>query len=520
MSDQKVYVIGSAPDCDIVVDEPHVSGHHCKLHFDRGGFLLEDLQSTNGTYVNGVRISEATIITKGEKVTLGRKSPMPWPGSNDVASGSAPPPPASPPKSTPEPKSAEPKAPPPKPVPADPPAPAKPVPQPVPMSSAAQAPSETVSTPPPASAGKLPDVPKPASVKSVPPLPDEAPVAPPKQPPAAKPLPAAPKASPKPPTPKAPAAKSLPEAPTAAPPKGAPAAKSNTPPEIKQRPPASPARPSPRFTDPFALDPDGNPKKGNTMLLVGAGVAVAACVGLLIWAFSGNGPDVDPPPKPGEGTNTTPGDGGSPGDGSGTPVVRDKDDSENGGRSDGTPAATNPRDAVVWLGFELQDKIYRYASGFAIAPDRVVTSASHESWIRDALNDEDIVVLAGNERESVRVSKFEAIAIPGDEHGMLVVNIPELAGLVTLKPGSAQPAVDAPIDILTWGEWDSGNVPEVVVEKSTVQSTSSGSGFTPGFSETERKFQGAAVLSKGELVGMFNVSNGSPIVQPIPGQLR
>lgn len=82
MSDTAIYVIGSAPDCDIVVDAPHVSSRHCQLTYERGGYLLEDLGSTNGTFVNGVRISEETIVTKGERVTLGRNTLMPWPNGN------------------------------------------------------------------------------------------------------------------------------------------------------------------------------------------------------------------------------------------------------------------------------------------------------------------------------------------------------------------------------------------------------------------------------------------------------
>jgi uncharacterized protein len=86
------YLIGSDPECDIVVGEPHVSSRHCRLTYDRGGYLLEDLGSTNGTYVNGVRISEVTFVTKGERVTLGRSVPLPWPGTREALKPSPPPP--------------------------------------------------------------------------------------------------------------------------------------------------------------------------------------------------------------------------------------------------------------------------------------------------------------------------------------------------------------------------------------------------------------------------------------------
>ena len=44
-----------------------------------GGFLLTDLGSTNGTYVNGVRIAGPIRLTAFDSVTLGRTVPLPWP---------------------------------------------------------------------------------------------------------------------------------------------------------------------------------------------------------------------------------------------------------------------------------------------------------------------------------------------------------------------------------------------------------------------------------------------------------
>ena len=45
--------IGKASDNDFVVNDPHVSRYHAKLIREGGGcWLLEDLGSTNGTFVN------------------------------------------------------------------------------------------------------------------------------------------------------------------------------------------------------------------------------------------------------------------------------------------------------------------------------------------------------------------------------------------------------------------------------------------------------------------------------------
>jgi pSer/pThr/pTyr-binding forkhead associated (FHA) protein len=54
--------IGSRPDCDLVVNVLSVSGHHCRLTRDETGFVLEDLNSTNGTFVNGERIRGAVRV--------------------------------------------------------------------------------------------------------------------------------------------------------------------------------------------------------------------------------------------------------------------------------------------------------------------------------------------------------------------------------------------------------------------------------------------------------------------------
>jgi pSer/pThr/pTyr-binding forkhead associated (FHA) protein len=88
----KSWTIGSKPDCDLVVTLPRVSGHHCRLTRDENGYLLEDLGSTNGTYLNGVRITDGVRVTPSDSITFGLTTPMPWPpeaaeGGNNVMPG-------------------------------------------------------------------------------------------------------------------------------------------------------------------------------------------------------------------------------------------------------------------------------------------------------------------------------------------------------------------------------------------------------------------------------------------------
>jgi ABC-type multidrug transport system ATPase subunit/ABC-type multidrug transport system permease subunit len=97
---KSTWVIGRGYDCDLVVTDAAVSSHHCRLTQQGDGFLLEDLGSRNGTFVNGIRIGpgEQVRLAQGAKVTLGLQTPMPWPVLSPAGrdSGRIPRPPARP----------------------------------------------------------------------------------------------------------------------------------------------------------------------------------------------------------------------------------------------------------------------------------------------------------------------------------------------------------------------------------------------------------------------------------------
>ncbi len=75
------WVIGAREDCDLVVNQPTVSGRHCCLTVEGNEIFLEDLKSTNFTYVNGVCLSPGTrmVVRPSDKITLGQVTPLPWP---------------------------------------------------------------------------------------------------------------------------------------------------------------------------------------------------------------------------------------------------------------------------------------------------------------------------------------------------------------------------------------------------------------------------------------------------------
>ena len=64
--------MGRAPRADFVVDAALVSRVHCRFVLnDSGELALEDLGSTNGTFVNGKKVARVTL-NNGDKLTIGR----------------------------------------------------------------------------------------------------------------------------------------------------------------------------------------------------------------------------------------------------------------------------------------------------------------------------------------------------------------------------------------------------------------------------------------------------------------
>ena len=65
------FYIGRTESNDIMVKDDHVSGQHAKLCFEEGQFWIEDLESTNGTYVNGERIAEKNPLKDEDLIKIG-----------------------------------------------------------------------------------------------------------------------------------------------------------------------------------------------------------------------------------------------------------------------------------------------------------------------------------------------------------------------------------------------------------------------------------------------------------------
>ncbi|MBI1246279.1 FHA domain-containing protein [bacterium] len=107
MGSKKIWIVGARDTCDIVVDQPTVSGEHCRLELVDDELFVEDLQSTNGTFVNGERIFRKKQIHRDALVTLGKSVTLPMPAQLTQPSPPSPSPrPAPPPIPPPTPEEA------------------------------------------------------------------------------------------------------------------------------------------------------------------------------------------------------------------------------------------------------------------------------------------------------------------------------------------------------------------------------------------------------------------------------
>lgn len=71
---EHLYVLGRAPGCDLMLTDPTVSRNHAQLRHSPDGWVLTDLDSTNGTRVNGWRVTKPEPVRPGDLVTFGSQA--------------------------------------------------------------------------------------------------------------------------------------------------------------------------------------------------------------------------------------------------------------------------------------------------------------------------------------------------------------------------------------------------------------------------------------------------------------
>lgn len=65
-------IIGRDPKCHVVLDDSYVSSIHARIFAKDGAYVVEDLGSTNGTYLNRRRITSPTEVQRGDQLKIGK----------------------------------------------------------------------------------------------------------------------------------------------------------------------------------------------------------------------------------------------------------------------------------------------------------------------------------------------------------------------------------------------------------------------------------------------------------------
>ena len=63
--------LGRKGDNDIIIKDPFVSKAHFNITKDEEQYFLQDLNSSNGTFLNGVRVSDVSKLTNGDSIRIG-----------------------------------------------------------------------------------------------------------------------------------------------------------------------------------------------------------------------------------------------------------------------------------------------------------------------------------------------------------------------------------------------------------------------------------------------------------------
>jgi len=71
---QSEVIIGRSPGCDYTLDDKTVSARHTRLVYHHGQWWVEDLASTNGTFLNGEPIITPGVLANGDQLRCGQVS--------------------------------------------------------------------------------------------------------------------------------------------------------------------------------------------------------------------------------------------------------------------------------------------------------------------------------------------------------------------------------------------------------------------------------------------------------------
>jgi hypothetical protein len=64
-------LVGRAPTCTLVIDDDYSSARHCRIFPEHGEWYVEDLGSTNGTFLGNQRVTDPVPFRRGDAVRIG-----------------------------------------------------------------------------------------------------------------------------------------------------------------------------------------------------------------------------------------------------------------------------------------------------------------------------------------------------------------------------------------------------------------------------------------------------------------
>ena len=67
---KKAVVVGRSPECDIQLEVQNVSRKHARVLLHNEEYLIEDLDSTNGVFVNGIRVVRC-VLRNNDQIEIG-----------------------------------------------------------------------------------------------------------------------------------------------------------------------------------------------------------------------------------------------------------------------------------------------------------------------------------------------------------------------------------------------------------------------------------------------------------------
>lgn len=64
-------LIGRSLDCDLILEDSTVSSRHARLFYNLNQWWFEDLKSTNGSYLDGIRVEEPIVVKDNDEIFCG-----------------------------------------------------------------------------------------------------------------------------------------------------------------------------------------------------------------------------------------------------------------------------------------------------------------------------------------------------------------------------------------------------------------------------------------------------------------